>query len=99
MGVEGSSKRFRIREGLVTRTVDGEKIIVPIADSPDGLSHIYALRRGVEIDIWGLVDKRRTVVKIVDSLLRKYDAPKSRVEADVDNFLRDLKAENLIVEC
>ncbi len=76
-------------EAFVFRMIGAEAILVPIYGQVADMESIYTLTE-VGARIWELVDGRRTLVEVRDTLLQEYDAPAADVEADLVEFVRNL---------
>lgn len=50
----------------------------------------------IALTIWGMLDGKRSVAKVVDSLAQKYSCPRKTVEKDVMGFLAELRKRKLI---
>ena len=87
----GTETRLRQREGLLSQRAADTRVLL---DPKDG--RYYALDE-VSGRIWDLCDGTRTVAQVVALMIREYDAPAEKVEADVLEFLDDLANDGLIV--
>jgi hypothetical protein len=86
---------YQRSESLVTRDLAGEKIIVPVRGKVGDLNSIYTLN-SVANEIWLLLDGRRTVHEIVDSMQDEYDVDPAILTDDVCRVLEELSQEGLI---
>lgn len=80
---------------VVSRTIAGECLLVPIRASAADLSSIYSLN-ALGAFIWEHVDGRRTVEDIIACVLQEYDASREEAERDVIAYLTDLRQVGLI---
>ena len=93
--MEISSKHFSKRDDLVTRSIAGETIIVPIQDHVGDLDGIYTLN-DVGTTIWDLIDGKASVGQIVDAVRNEYDVPPEEAERDVIELIGSLETAGLI---
>jgi hypothetical protein len=93
--MELSVQRFVKDTQVVTRSIAGETIIVPIASGVGDLDSIYTLNE-VGTSIWQLLDGRRSVSEVVDSIAGEYEVPRSEAETDVSEFLDSLSQAGLV---
>ena len=61
---------------VVTRSIAGETIIVPIRGSVGDLDSIYILNE-IAATIWQLIDGRAPVYQLIDVLCTEYDVTSS----------------------
>ena len=90
-----SSKHFSKRDDLVTRSITGETIIVPIQGHVGDLDGIYTLN-DVGTTIWDLIDGKVSVGQIVDAVRNEYDVAPEVAEKDVIELIGSLEEAGLI---
>jgi coenzyme PQQ biosynthesis protein PqqD len=83
--------RPRRREGILTQEAQGQTVLLRLDDGG-----YYALDE-VGATIWGLCDGQRAVGEIVAELCAEFDAPERTIRADVLEFIRELRSEQLLV--
>ena len=88
-------KRFMKRRDLVTRSITGETIIVPIRGHVGDLDGVYTLN-DVGTTIWDLIDGKSSVGQIIDAVKNEYDVPLDEAESDVIELIESLEAADLI---
>ena len=93
--MEISLKHFSKRDDLVTRSITGETIIVPIQGHVGDMDGIYTLNN-VGTTIWDLIDGKISVDQIVDAVRNEYDVPLGEAERDVIELIESLEAAGLI---
>ena len=93
MGTPG--KYFTKGNDFVTRSISGETIIVPIKSGVGDLDSIYTLNE-VGTTVWQLVDGRKTVSQIIESISDEYEVAAGDAAKDVIDFLGMLEGEGLI---
>ena len=94
--MECSTPSYIREENLVTRSIAGETIIVPVNGRVCDLDSIYTLDE-VGSAIWRVLEDWVTAEGIVEGVLREFDAPGDAVVAgDVASFLGELEVRGLI---
>jgi hypothetical protein len=87
---------FKPSDDLVSREIDGQLILVPIAagigDMEDELYTLNDTGRA----LWDRLDGSRTVDQIVDDLARRYDAAREEIAADVEGLIAELLARRMV---
>jgi len=86
---------FSKKDDFVTREVAGETIIVPIRKQAGDLESIYTLNE-VGTAIWGMIDGKTKVSKIIEAIHQEYTASLKEAAKDVAEFLQSLKEAGLI---
>ncbi|MGO9958475.1 MAG: PqqD family protein [Solirubrobacteraceae bacterium] len=84
-------ERPRRQDGILAQEAQGETVLLRLQDGG-----YYALDE-VGATIWGLCDGSRPVAEIVGLLCAEFDAPSTIVQADVLEFIGDLRRERLLV--
>lgn len=83
--------RVRRQEGILAQEAHGQTVLLRLEDGG-----YYALDE-VGAMIWQLCDGGRAVADIVALLCEEFDAPEAVVQADVLEFVDDLRRERLLV--
>ena len=83
--------RVRRQEGILAQEAHGQVVLLRLEDGG-----YYALDE-VGATIWEMCDGERAVAEIVALLCEEFDAPESIVQADVLEFIDDLRRERLLV--
>ena len=94
--MEISLKHFSKRDDLVTRSITGETIIVPIQGHVGDLDGIYTLN-DVGTTIWDLIDGKVSVGQIVDTVRNEYDVPPEDLKHDLIALVSELSAQGLVI--
>jgi len=90
------SNRYFVREkDLVTRSIAGETIIVPVRNNVGDLDSIYTLNE-VGSAIWELIDGKNSIVQIVEVVCDAYDVTSEVAKEDIIDFLNTLDTSGLI---
>lgn len=90
-----SLRSFTKDKDLVTRSIAGETLIVPVRSGVCDLEHIYVLNE-VGSRIWELVDDRIPVSQIANAICSEYEVPLEQAACDIDELLRSLETAALI---
>jgi coenzyme PQQ biosynthesis protein PqqD len=80
------------QEGVLAQEAQGQTVLLRLEDGG-----YYALDE-VGATVWELCDGQRSVGEIVAALCEDFDAPADTVQADVLEFIADLRREHLLVE-
>ncbi len=89
---------YAISEKLVTRTIEGELLIIPIEDGlSENQDDIFSLN-DTGYSTWQLMDGKNSVHDIITALVNEYNAPVETVKQDVLSLLTQLAARKMIVE-
>jgi coenzyme PQQ biosynthesis protein PqqD len=83
--------RVRRQDGVLAQQAHGQTVLLRLDDGG-----YYALD-DVGTRIWELCDGGRAVAEIVALLSEEFDAPETVVQADVLEFIDDLRRERLLV--
>lgn len=95
MGTDVLNNYFIKEKDIVTRSIAGETIIVPIRSNVGDLDYIYTLNE-VGSMIWGLIDGKRSVAKIIDTIHKTYEVNPEEAKKDTLDFLNSLEGAGLI---
>ena len=90
-----SQKRFTKKSDLVTRSITGETIIVPVHGHVGDLDSIYSLNE-VGSAVWELIDGETSVSQIIDAVSREYEVTRDETEADIIELIGSLESAGLI---
>ena len=81
---------LRRENGVLAQSAQGQTVLLRLEDGG-----YYALDE-VGAIIWDLCDGHRTVSEVVAALCAEFDAPEETVQADVLEFIADLRREHLL---
>ena len=85
-------------EDIVAREIEGEVIIVPlVAGIGDLEDELFTLNDSGKA-IWKLLDGKRTLSEVVESLSQEYDATPVEIERDVLGLVNELVRRRMLVE-
>ena len=82
-------------EGLMTRNIAGETLIVPIRNRVGDLDSIYTLNE-VGVRVWSLVDGQTSVNQMVATISDEYEVDQATARQDIAELLEDLAGAKLI---
>jgi hypothetical protein len=92
-----SQKCFSKKNDLVTRSITGETIIVPVQGHVGDLDSIYTLNEVGSV-VWEKIDGETSVSQIIDAVNREYEVTREETEADIIELLESLESAGLISE-
>lgn len=82
--------RYKIREEILWKLVDGETVMV----DPEKEEYSYLNSTGTEI--WKMIDKGYSPVKIEEKFLEKYEVSGDTVKKDISEVIEKLLNQELI---
>ncbi len=83
-------QRYKRDENFVFRQIDSETILVPIRDNVGDLGSIYNLN-AVGAFIWQQLDGDSSLDEIADRVTEEFDVAKKQAQADLHDFVDQLK--------
>ncbi|MDA2925608.1 PqqD family protein [Acidobacteria bacterium AH-259-L09] len=89
------SRRFIQANGVVTRQIVGETVLVPVRSGAADLDFIYTSNETGTM-IWECLDGQKNVGQIIETICRKYDVPPEEAAKDAGDFLAALEAAGLV---
>ena len=89
--------RYAKTGDVVKRQIADEIILVPVRRTAEELDSIYSVNPMAGA-IWELMDGSKTVAEIKAILLEKYDVTPEQLDRDLEEFVGQLRTENLIKE-
>jgi hypothetical protein len=92
-------QQFVRSRAVVSRSLDGETLVVPVRGKVGDLASIYSFNGSGSL-IWQLLEKPRTAADLIASLEREYEisqeAQKEQLQKDVEHYLHELASQGLI---
>lgn len=82
-------------ESVVSRTIAGETLIVPIRKGVGDLASIYSLNP-VATTVWEAVTTPRSREEIVQRVAQEFDGEHQQIVRDVEAFLAEMKSAGLV---
>ncbi|MDA2930915.1 PqqD family protein [Acidobacteria bacterium AH-259-O06] len=89
------SRRFIQANGVVTRQIVGETVLVPVRSGAADLDFIYTSNETGTM-IWECLDSQKNVGQIIETICREYDVPPEEAAKDTGDFLAALEAAGLV---
>jgi hypothetical protein len=93
--MEISRKCFTKKSDLVTRSITGETIIVPVHGHVGDLDSIYTLNE-VGSAVWGLFDGETSISQIIDIISDDYEVTRAETERDIVELIGSMEEAGLI---
>ena len=87
---------YKRNQNLVFRQIDNETILVPIKDNVGDMNCIYNLNE-LGAFIWQNIKCKNSVADIKEMILSEFEVSESQAEADLKEFVNDLKEIDAIV--
>ena len=81
---------MKIKKELIKREVAGDTILVPVGKTVYDTNGLFVLNE-IGAFIWDRLEKFETTEEIVDAILEEYDAQRSEVTQDVEEFLEKFR--------
>ena len=97
MGNDLLSKRFSKSEKILSKKIEDEVVLLPIKDKMEEVNKVYVLR-GVAVDIWKLINGKRTGQQILKKILKEYQVEPEQASSDLQETLSSLVERNCIIE-
>ncbi|MBM4036924.1 MAG: PqqD family protein [Planctomycetes bacterium] len=85
------------RGDVVTRQIVGETLLVPIRGRVADMQKLFCLNP-VAAFVWEKLDGTRTLADIRDAVLDAFAVQQDRAEADIQEFIAELLAAELVQE-
>ncbi len=86
---------FTKKSDLVTRSIAGQTIIVPVTGGVGDLESIHTLNETGSL-IWQLIDGQTPVGRIAEAMCEAYDVTAEEAERDALEFVASLQTAGLI---
>jgi hypothetical protein len=86
---------FMRSRSVVSRSVGGETLIVPVRGKVGDLASIYSFN-GTGSLIWQLLDSPRTLTELIDAVEHEYAVAPEKAQNDVKQFLNDMLSVELV---
>jgi len=91
------SQRYRRNSDVVSRQVLGERLLVPIRGQLADLQQVFMLNPAAEY-IWQQLDGEHDLTAIRDGIAAEFEVGAEQAEADLTEFVAQLRAAGLISE-
>ena len=87
---------MKIKKGFVAKEIAGQYVVVALGKASKIFNGIIKLNDTAKF-IWDILEKGAEKEEIVDALLAEYEGVDAAVvEADVENFINQLKGANIL---
>ncbi|MDG5800825.1 PqqD family protein [Marinilabiliaceae bacterium ANBcel2] len=87
---------FRVKKSnFVTRKVDDEMVLVPLADSVADMTRVLTLNETGTLILENL-DGKKDIRQIVNLLLKEYDVDREELEKDIEQFIFEAKEKGIV---
>ena len=96
-GVIQLSQRYQKDPQIVSRTIAGESILVPIRPNADDLESIYTLNETGAL-VWSLLDGKHTLAEIRDALVSDFEIEAEEAQQDLIELIQDLVSIRAVVK-
>jgi hypothetical protein len=91
-----TEQTYKRNENFVFRRIENETILVPIRDNVGDMNCIYNLNE-VGAFIWQNIKCKHSVADLKHMILSEFEVSESQAEADLNEFINDLKEIEAIV--
>ncbi len=89
------TRRFVARDGLVSRRIGDETILVPVTSRVGDLDAIYTLT-DVGSHVWAMLRQPVSLDQMVDGVCGEYDVPADVARQDIVEFVDVLVSAHLV---
>lgn len=88
---------MKIKKGFTMRNIAGSNIVVPVGRAGEIFNGMITLNDSGAF-FWELLSKETTIDKMVEDVLKEYEANEEQVRQDVEKFVVMLRENNLLDE-
>lgn len=89
---------FSHSSDVVSREIDGALIIVPLTSGVGDMEDDLFSMNESGTEIWRMLDGRKTVREVIETLARQYRAEPGEIEQDVVGIITELLKRRMLVE-
>lgn len=86
---------MKIKDGFVLRQVMGSYVVIAVGAASKSFRGMVKLN-DTAADIWKCIDCGFSQKEICDMLFEKYDAPREKIESDVDAVIHNLAEQGFV---
>lgn len=86
---------MKLKKDFIVRSIMGENILVPHGQTAMDFNGLITLN-DVALDIWKLLPEAEDEAAVVEEMLKIYDVDRPTLEADVAEFMEQLREAELI---
>jgi hypothetical protein len=87
--------RYKRNQDVVSRSIEGELVIVPIRSGVGDLNSLYTLNPVGSV-LWEFMNEGHTVPEMVQRVCDEFEVTAAQAQPDIETFLDSLMAEQLI---
>jgi hypothetical protein len=87
--------RYRRNQDVVSRSIEGELVIVPIRSGVGDLNSLYTLNPVGSV-LWEFMNAEHTIGEMVQRVCDEFEVTEAQAKPDIESFLCSLMAEQLI---
>lgn len=91
------AKKYQAKDGFVARKIAGELLLVPVGERVQDLNGMIYLNETSQF-IWDTLSSPVTIAEIVDKIKTEFNVKDNDVEQDVQQFIDNALANELIIE-
>ncbi|MFH1129807.1 MAG: PqqD family protein, partial [Pseudomonadota bacterium] len=91
----GAVEKWRRREDVAFRIVDGECVVVPVRKSAPDLAKLFLLNR-VATHVWTQIEEPRSKVDLEASIVERYEVDTGTARTDLETLLVKLEKLDLV---
>jgi len=92
-----NNKRYLRKQDVVTRTVAGENMLVPVTGTLAATQCIFVLNEQGQF-IWDRLDGQQSMAAILQEIQDEFDVSPEQAQMDLTSFIEELEKESLIKE-
>ncbi len=86
---------MKIKENFMLRKVADTFVVVPVGDAVADFNGMINLNEAGAF-LWQQLEKETTAEEVVKAMLEQYDVDEELAKTDVDKFIAELKAADLL---
>lgn len=90
------NSKYKKADSVVSRSIAGEVILVPIRGNLADMQRIFALNNVANF-IWQRLDGEKTLSDILYDVLNSFDVEQNQAAKDIQDLISELLKENLII--
>ena len=91
----GAEQVFVRSQSVVSRTVAGETLIVPVRGRVGDLASIYSFNETGSL-IWNALEKPTALCEIVDAMAQEFQVTREQAECDAVRFVNEMSSVGLV---
>ena len=88
---------MKIKNGFVTRKIADTIVAVPTGELVNEFQGMINLTNSAKF-VWDLLQEETTIDEVSEKLSKKYNIDINKAKSDVEDFVNNLRASNLIEE-